>query len=57
MKKVYLNVYDLNRDCNQGCADMIGFGVYHSGVQIDNTEYAFAGSTVQRGTGVYETRP
>ena len=55
--KVFINVYDLNRDCNQNCADMFGVGAYHTGVEINNTEYAFGGNTTLKTTGVYEITP
>lgn len=43
MTKVYLNVYDLHPDMNR-YAYAVGFGLYHSGVEISGTEYTFAGS-------------
>ena len=55
--KVHLTVYDINKNCNQSGADMIGFGIYHSGVQIGMTEYTFGGNTTIRSTGVVEHPP
>ena len=55
--KVHINIYDIQKTCNQKGADMFGFGIYHSGVEINRTEYAFGGNTTLRTTGVYECYP
>jgi hypothetical protein len=34
-----------------------GFGVYHSGVEVYGTEYAFDGSFGGTYTGIFSTRP
>lgn len=42
MTKVFLNVYDLDQKVNS-FSSKVGFGLYHSGVQIGGTEYTFGG--------------
>lgn len=32
-------------------------GIYHSGIEIEGTEFAYGGNTTIRGTGVYENYP
>jgi deubiquitinase DESI2 len=49
--KVYLNVYSASAD-ESGFSGVLGIiGVYHSGVEVNGVEYAFAGVT-----GIYECR-
>ena len=36
---------------------MFGVGIYHSGVEIEGTEYAYGGNTLIKATGVYENYP
>ena len=55
--KVIINVYDIQKTCNTRGADFIGVGIYHSGVEILGTEYAFGGNTTVRSTGVYSIPP
>ena len=55
--KVYVNVYDIQRTCNQKGADVFGLGIYHSGVEICGMEFAYGGNTTLRTTGVYENCP
>lgn len=55
MTKIYLNVYDLHADANK-YAYKVGLGVFHSGVQIGNTEYTFGGHEGDF-TGVMEVSP
>ena len=55
--KIFINVYDIQRDCNQKGADMFGLGIYHSGIEIGGREYAFGGNNTLRTTGVYENYP
>lgn len=55
MTKVILNVYDLNPEMNR-YTYAIGFGLFHSGIEISSTEYTFAGSESD-GTGVMEVEP
>eukprot|EP01065_Artemidia_motanka_P032563 TRINITY_DN3954_c0_g1_i4.p1 TRINITY_DN3954_c0_g1~~TRINITY_DN3954_c0_g1_i4.p1 ORF type:complete len:341 (+),score=69.26 TRINITY_DN3954_c0_g1_i4:33-1025(+) len=53
---VVLNVYDLS-PCINFVLDRVGFGgVYHSGVEIGDVEYAYGGDSV-RGTGVWRQYP
>ena len=49
-KTVYLNVYDLS-PANEYVYS-IGLGVFHSGVELDGTEYSFAS-----GAGIFEMQP
>ncbi|KAJ8634839.1 hypothetical protein MRB53_009106 [Persea americana] len=51
---VYLNVYDIT--VMNGCAYFLGLGVYHSGVQVYDVEYAF-GAHEYPTTGVFEGEP
>lgn len=63
---IYLNVYipaDGNQSSNDpktgkqsGRMQMPGFGIYHSGLQVFNTEYTFAGGDFD-GSGVQEQVP
>ena len=48
--KVFLNVYDLHPQ-NESLHGL-GFGIYHSGVEISGREYSFA-----NGTGIFEIHP
>lgn len=50
--EVFLNVYQ-PKDPNQ--AQVPGFGVYHSGLEVFGTEYTYAGAAGS-GTGVYSQR-
>ena len=55
--KVTVNVYDLTEDkLNTVISSVIGGGIHHSGVQIDNIEYAFGGGS-STGTGVWTQQP
>ncbi|CAL0327183.1 unnamed protein product [Lupinus luteus] len=51
---VYLNVYDLTPI--NGYAYWFGLGVYHSGVQVHDTEYGF-GAHEHDTTGIFEVQP
>ncbi|KAK0580143.1 hypothetical protein LWI29_037026 [Acer saccharum] len=51
---VYLNVYDLTP--MNGYAYWLGLGVYHSGVQVHEIEYAF-GAHEYPTTGIFEGEP
>ena len=54
--KVSVNVYDLASDStNQFVSTFLGGGLHHSGIQIQNTEYAFGGGG--SGSGVWSQRP
>lgn len=55
--RIFINVYDIQRTCNQKGADMFGVGIYHSGIEIDGSEFAFGGNTTLHSTGVYENYP
>ena len=55
--KVVINIYDVQPDCNQKGADFFGFGIYHSGVEINGQEWSFGGNTMVRSTGVYACYP
>jgi hypothetical protein len=57
-EKVYLNVYTLpEEDLPKFLSIIPGFGVYHSGVEVYGTEYAFDGSYGGTFTGVFSSRP
>jgi deubiquitinase DESI2 len=47
---VYLNVYDLSE--NNKVLYQVGCGAHHSGVQVGQREYTYAG-----GSGIYSTEP
>ncbi|XP_050268304.1 deSI-like protein At4g17486 [Quercus robur] len=51
---VYLNVYDLTP--MNGYAYWLGLGVYHSGVQVHDIEYAF-GAHEHSTSGIFEVEP
>lgn len=51
---VYLNVYDLTPI--NGYAYWLGLGVYHSGVQVHEVEYAF-GAHDHATSGIFEVEP
>ncbi|KAL5698850.1 hypothetical protein ACHQM5_029831 [Ranunculus cassubicifolius] len=51
---VYLNVYDLTSI--NGYAYWLGLGVYHSGVQVHEIEYAFGAHELPT-TGIFEGEP
>ncbi|KAG9456260.1 hypothetical protein H6P81_000768 [Aristolochia fimbriata] len=51
---VYLNVYDLTPI--NGYAYWLGLGIYHSGVQVHDVEYAF-GAHEYPTTGIFEGEP
>jgi hypothetical protein len=55
--KIIINVYDIQRDCNHKGADIFGVGIYHSGIEINGSEYAYGGNTTIKETGVYENYP
>ncbi|XP_058114135.1 deSI-like protein At4g17486 isoform X2 [Magnolia sinica] len=51
---VYLNVYDLTTI--NGYAYWLGLGIYHSGVQVHDVEYAFGAHEFPT-TGIFEGEP
>jgi len=54
MVKVLVNVYDLHHANNY--AYYVGFGIFHSGVEIDGKEYSFGGHEFSY-TGVFDIPP
>ncbi len=54
--KVYLNVYDILLKHNRRL-EHIGLGIYHTGVEINGSEYAYGGNALLESTGVYEMTP
>lgn len=36
---------------------MIGMGIYHTGIEINGSEYAYGGNSLLDATGVYEIAP
>lgn len=54
---VTVNVYDLaSNDLNGALSSIVGGGLHHSGIQINNTEYAFGGGS-GNSTGVWKQQP
>jgi hypothetical protein len=54
---VTVNVYDLaSNDLNGALSSIIGGGLHHSGIQINNIEYAFGGGS-GNSTGVWKQQP
>lgn len=56
---LYINVYELpavSQNFNR-CTSCLGFGTYHTAVQVGKTEYAFGGSSGLPMTGIYKTAP
>eukprot|EP01023_Acetabularia_acetabulum_P028387 TRINITY_DN26822_c1_g1_i4.p1 TRINITY_DN26822_c1_g1~~TRINITY_DN26822_c1_g1_i4.p1 ORF type:complete len:191 (-),score=16.01 TRINITY_DN26822_c1_g1_i4:181-753(-) len=51
---VYLNVYDLTEQ--NGYMYWCGFGVFHSGVQVYDIEYAYGGHDYNS-SGIFATKP
>ncbi|XXG64616.1 hypothetical protein AAC387_Pa05g2520 [Persea americana] len=51
---VYLNVYDISSI--NGCTSVIGLGMYHSGIQVHDVEYAF-GAHESESSGIFECEP
>tara|TARA_B100000745_G_C20020684_1_gene347080 strand:+ start:173 stop:640 length:468 start_codon:yes stop_codon:yes gene_type:complete len=56
---VSINVYNLDfKKMNNNCLGMFGIGLYHTGVVIDNTEYAFGMSEDENEhNGIYSIEP
>jgi len=52
--KVLLNVYDLMEANNYGYS--LGFGAYHSGVEVDGKEYTFGGNSADV-SGIFVVEP
>jgi deubiquitinase DESI2 len=50
-RKVYLNLYDLAENNLNSSLIQVGLGFFHSGVEIDGTEYTFSQS------GIYDHVP
>jgi deubiquitinase DESI2 len=54
---VYINVYDiLPLNYNQRLGK-IGMAIFHTGIEINGSEYAYGGNALLDSTGVYEMRP
>ena len=51
---VFINVYDLPnlRNVNR-CAHPIGFGAYHTAIQVGKYEFSYSGSSMSRQSGIY----
>lgn len=52
---VRLNVYDLIEGQGQGLLHTLGVGLYHSGVEVNDSEWSFG--ACESGTGVFQTTP
>lgn len=56
--EIILNVYDLNLKTNgHPLIKLTGLGFYHSGIEINGTEYAYGGNESNPGTGVFAAPP
>ena len=55
--RIIINLYDIQKTCNSKGADVVGLGIYHSGVEILGTEYAYGGNALSRATGVFPMTP
>ena len=55
--RVIVNVYDVQKTCNQKGGDFLGLGIYHTGVEIEGIELSYGGNTMVKSTGVYENYP
>tara|TARA_B110000285_G_scaffold221198_1_gene273817 strand:+ start:838 stop:1386 length:549 start_codon:yes stop_codon:yes gene_type:complete len=55
--RLIINVYDIQKTCNTKGADVVGLGIYHSGVEILGTEYAYGGNALSNATGVFGMTP
>ena len=54
---MYINVYDILPLIHNKKLDKIGMGIYHTGIEINGSEYAYGGNALLDSTGVYEMRP
>ena len=55
---ISINVYNLDLKKMNNCFGMFGIGLYHTGVVIDNTEYAFGMSEDENEhDGIYSIEP
>jgi hypothetical protein len=56
--EIILNVYDLSPDSmTKTLLSTLGFGFYHTGVEINGIEYVYGGNFSHNGTGVYNQIP
>jgi hypothetical protein len=55
--KAIIHIYDIQKTCNHKGADKLGLGIYHSGIEIDGTEFAYGGNSLVSTTGLYEIFP
>ena len=53
--RVYINVYDIIN--KNRMVEKIGMGIYHTGIEINGSEYAYGGNSLMETTGVYEIEP
>ena len=58
MTPVFINVYDLPnmQRCN-ACIGRIGFGAYHTAIQIGKHEFTYGGNANSHESGIYLTAP
>jgi hypothetical protein len=54
---VVVNVYDIIPHKYNRWLGQLGIGIYHTGVEVGGTEYAYGGNTLLDATGVYEIAP
>ena len=55
--KIYINVYDILPQNYNKRLEWIGMGIFHTGIEVNGSEYAYGGNSLMSTTGVYEMDP